>query len=110
MILVYVAGPYSSDPVANTRRACVAGNVLRDHGLAVIVPHLSLLADLLHPRPYEDYLAEDLELVRRCDAVYRLTGDSAGADREVEHADVNGIPVFLEAAWTPRGVAERMTP
>ena len=102
MILVYIAGPYSTDPVGNTRRALDVAHTFRCRGIAPIVPHLSLLTDLVYPMDYEQYLVEDLEIVRRCDAVYRLTGPSVGADREVAHAMQHEIPIWFED--TPKTV------
>lgn len=97
--LVYVAGPYSSDPVANTRRAIGVGMSIYDTGLSgAVVPHTSLLADFLDPRPVEDWYRFDLIQLEHCDAVYRLLGESTGADREVEHARRLDIPVFYETS------------
>lgn len=94
--VVYVAGPYTKpDPVSNTRAALDEATILLDSGLvAPIVPHLSLHWDLVHPRPYEDWLQLDLDIIRRCHAVYRLPGASAGADREVSWAGCLMLPVF----------------
>lgn len=89
-MLVYVAGPYSSDPERCVRAAIDAGHALMDAGLLAVVPHLSHYA---RPRPYEDWLALDLALVERCDALVRLPGASPGADREVSRALACGLPV-----------------
>lgn len=91
--LVYVAAPYSSNPAHNTHEAVKAGVCAMADGFAVIVPHLTLLADVIHPQPHETYLTNDLAIVERCDVVWRLPGESAGADREVFHADQNDIVV-----------------
>lgn len=94
--LVYIAGPYSKpDPVLNTRRAIDAGMRLWDTGKATpLIPHLSLLAHLVSPRPEETWYALDLEQLGRCDAVWRLPGESVGADAEELHASGRGIPVL----------------
>ncbi len=96
--LIYIAGPYTHpDPVANTRRAIAVGMSLFDRGrCAPLIPHLSLLAELVDPHPYEDWLRLDRDHLARCDAVYRLRGDSAGADSEVALAGQLDIPVFYE--------------
>lgn len=107
--LVYVAGPISKgDRLDNIMRAHDAGIVLLKAGLAVIVPHGSCFwgnkmqdeAFVLEPFPanttYADWMGCDLEIVRRCDAVLRLRGESVGADMEVEEATKNGIPVFVD--------------
>lgn len=97
--LVYLAGPYTADPVANTRRAIFAARDLWATGkVAVVVPHLSLVADLVAPMTRDDWYRFDLDIVARCDAVYRLDGESPGADAEVAFAEERGIPVF-RAKW-----------
>ena len=96
--VVYIAGPYSSSPVRNTKAACDAFDRLFDAGLSPIVPHLSMLLDFNRPRTWEEWLELDLPIVARCEAVLRLPGESKGADMEVEHAQSLGIPVF-HAEW-----------
>lgn len=93
--VVYVAGPYSSDPVGNTRAACELFHQLFDLGFAPIIPHLSMLLDFHKPRPWEDWMELDLPIVARSQAVYRMPGPSRGADCETAHAAALGIPVFL---------------
>lgn len=94
--LVYVAGPYTSpDPVANTQNTIRIANRLVEEGLITpVVPHLTLLWHLVEPRDLEFWYAYDLALLHRCDAVLRLPGESTGADREVDYAEENNIPVF----------------
>jgi hypothetical protein len=93
--LVYIAGPYSADPVAGTRRAIGAGIALWQTGLVTpLIPHLSLLADLVHPMPVDEWYRYDLELLDRCDALLRLPGDSIGADLEARHAARRDLIVF----------------
>jgi hypothetical protein len=92
--LVYVAGPYSKpDPCENTNRAILAANRLLDC-CAPLIPHLSHFWHTVTPKPYEEWLALDLEYLRRCDVVLRLPGESSGADGEVAFALEHGIPVF----------------
>lgn len=94
--LVYIAGPYSHpDPVENTHRVITTATALLDDGrCAPYVPHTTLLWHLITPRPYETWLALDLDVLARCDAVLRLPGESSGADGEVEYAQSVNIPVF----------------
>jgi hypothetical protein len=96
--LVYVAGPYSSDPVVNTHEAVKFGMDLWDHGrCAVIIPHLSMFAHLVAPHDVDDWYAFDLDQLAHCHALFRLPGLSAGADREEAFAREHGIPVFNRA-------------
>lgn len=103
--LVYVSGPYSKpDPVENVHRACLAATQLLDSGLvAPVLPHLTAFWHFLTPRAYETWIALDLEMVRRSDAVLRLPGPSEGADREVALAEELGIEVLHDVgeviAW-----------
>lgn len=92
---VYVAGPLShGDQALNVRAALDAGKRLMDAGLHPFIPHLSWLSHLVHPTPYEEWLAYDLEWIKRCDALLRLPGFSPGAEREANFARFLGLPVF----------------
>lgn len=107
MVCVYVSGPYTHpDPCENTKKAVDAGNVLLDHGIAPLVPHLSHFWHTMTPRPYADWMALDLAWVLKSDAVLRLPGRSSGADQETELAIKNGIPVFhnidILLSWAQR--------
>lgn len=92
--LVYVAGPYSGDPITNTRNAVEVAERVERVGCDVVIPHLSLLWDLISPAPYSRWLERDNVLLVRCDAVFRFGGASSGADAEVELAHAEKIPVF----------------
>lgn len=95
--LVYLAAPYRSDPVANTHAAIRVGIKLHNAGTcAVFIPHLTLLADLVTPQPVQTWLDYDLDILDHADALWRLSGASAGADAEVRRAEERGIPVFTE--------------
>lgn len=93
--LVYIAGPYSSAPMPNTRKAILAADRVLDAGYVPVVPHLTAFWDVISPKPYETWLEIDIEQLRRCDALLRIPGESSGADREVEFAKEHGIPVFV---------------
>ena len=103
--LVYIAGPYSTpDPVANTHSvAKVASELYRTGAVVPVVPHLTLLWQLIDPQPIEFWYEYDLHILRRCDAVLVLPGPSTGTDREVDRARKLGIPVFASTdevlAW-----------
>lgn len=98
---IYISGPYSKHMVDGTRNAILAAEVLRRRGHLPFVPHLSLLWDLVCPSPYEEWLAYDIEWLRECDAILRLPGESAGADREVNYALANNIPVYYSTEEVP---------
>jgi hypothetical protein len=93
---VYVAGPYSGgDTILNIRAAIRAASRIMDAGHAPFYPHLTGIWHLVSPKEYEQWLAYDFEWLRACEALVRLPGDSPGADREVETAKEEGIPVYL---------------
>jgi hypothetical protein len=92
--LVYIAGPYSSDPVAGTREAVQWAEWVECRGGAALIPHLSIVWDLIsHAEPARWY-DRDLHLLARCDALLRFPGDSPGADDEETFAREHAIPVF----------------
>ena len=93
--LVYIAGPYTHpDSVVNTRRMIKIADSLFRLNVTPLVPHLSLLWQLIRPRPYQFWLEYDLQLLSRADVVLRVPGRSEGADAEVTHARQLHIPVL----------------
>lgn len=93
--VVYIAGPLSGEMLPNTLRAVEVADRLLGHGIAPLVPHLSLFWHYHRPHEYEAWMALDFALLAKCDALLRMDGASPGADREVEEAEKLGIPVFL---------------
>jgi hypothetical protein len=94
MVVVYIASPYTIGDVAlNVRRQLETADRLISLGYCPVAPLLTHFQHLSFPRPYEDWMRIDLEMIRRCDVLLRLEGESPGADREVAHAISNGIPV-----------------
>jgi hypothetical protein len=128
MKLVYIAGPILRGGIwHNVAQADNAMLALMRAGYSVINPMLSCWAGAAaseveagyvsksaspHPLAHggfrelgaEPWLTMDLEMVRRCDAVLRLPGESSGADGETAHADSLGIPVFHSLADLFAGV------
>lgn len=94
---VYVAGPISSNVFEGVARGSAAGRKLFLDGLAPFVPHFDAFWWLPEGN-WQAYLEYDLEYVSTCDAVYRLAGESKGADLECEVALSLGIPVFYEGS------------
>jgi len=97
MKLIYVAGPISGNELANIGKAVTVANMLMDWGFAVICPHsMSALMQMTKPRTHQEWLQMDFEIIRRCDALFRIAGPSVGADMEVKFSKDNGIPVFYD--------------
>jgi hypothetical protein len=99
--IIYVSGPYTKpEPVLNSKRAIAYGAYLLDAGYVPIIPHLSMFWHMLHPHEWEVWLQYDIQLVRVCHALHRLSGESTGADREVAEAKCHNIPVVY-TDWQP---------
>jgi nucleoside 2-deoxyribosyltransferase len=93
--LIYIAGPYAHpDPVQNTNRACKVADELILDGFIPYIPHLALLWHLITPHNEQFWYDYNYHMLKRCDAVLRIDGDSVGADKEIELAKEYGIPVF----------------
>lgn len=92
--LVYVAGPITGDPWGCVRRAVGAARSLDPLGFDAYLPQLSILHEIVDPQPYQHWIAHGLNMVSRCDGLIRLSGESPGAELEVEHAKELGLPVI----------------
>jgi len=94
--LIYLIGPYRRpEPVANVNRAVRIGQQIRDTlDVAVIIPHWSMLEHLICPRDDQYWLDTTMDLLRHCDAAYRLDGFSLGGDAEEEECGRLGLQVF----------------
>lgn len=93
---IYVAGPYTKpDPCINTFNAIQKANELLDLGFIPFLPHLSHLWHTVSPRPYEDWMKIDFAFVEVCHGLFRLPGESSGADREVRTPSRMASPCSL---------------
>jgi hypothetical protein len=96
-LLIYISGPYSlGNVILNARRAIQIGQEIARRGYNVFVPHTNLLWDFVDPESHEFYMRQDISVVKRCDAIFRLIGESVGGDAEVALAQSLGIPAFFE--------------
>lgn len=95
--LVYVAGYYSYNPAHGLANAADAWEMLMDHGVLPVVPHVNLLLDLVHPKEPGFWYGYDLGLLEHCDALFvcddEASRESAGVQMEIEFADSHGIPI-----------------
>lgn len=93
---VYVAGPITQgDRYHNVQQAITAGRWLVRVGFAPFVPHLDcFMFPGENDLTWEEALEWDLPWVLSSDAIYRLPGESEGADLECRVAAENDIPVF----------------
>jgi len=92
---IYIAGPYTKGDVAvNVHDAIHMADDIFDLGGIPYLPHLTHFWHLLSPRRWEDWLIMDTAWIVHCDAIFRLPGESKGADRECQLAIEMGIPVL----------------
>jgi|GEM_PF-825467 len=105
---IYVAGAYSKGDVAeNVRTAIHEGDYVARLGHVPFIPHLTHFWHMLIPHDYEFWMSQDEQWLLSCDAILRLKGESAGADREVETAKKLGLPVYTSVFDVPKNVAQQ---
>jgi nucleoside 2-deoxyribosyltransferase len=93
---IYIAGPYTTpDPCINTHNAIKMADHVLELGGVPFVPHLFHFWHTISPKPYETWMEMDLEFLNACDALFRIPGESPGANREVQEAFDRKIPVIL---------------
>jgi len=96
---VYIAAPYTKGDVAlNVRAVIDAAEELVKLGHNPFIPHLTHFWHMIYPHPVDFWYEQDLVWLKCCDAMLRLPGESVGADREVEYARQEGIPVYYNLA------------
>ena len=99
MLVIYIAGPFRAPSfwgiVQHIRRAEAVALSVWQAGMVALCPHLNT-ANFDGAADDARWLAGDLELLRRSDAVLLVEGwpSSTGAKAEVEEARAHGIPVF----------------
>jgi hypothetical protein len=94
-MFIYVAGPYTKGDVAkNVQEAIITGNNLRALGHVPFIPHLTHFWHMIVPHEIGYWYRYDMEWLEKCDAVFRIGGESKGADAEEARAHELGIPVY----------------
>lgn len=95
--MVYVAGPISTgDYIRNVRAGIDVATRLLRNGIVPFCPHLSAFWDLIEPVSWDEWLEMDKEIIKRCNALFRMPGASRGGDVEVQFAKGLGLPVFFD--------------
>jgi hypothetical protein len=108
MIAVYIASPYTKGDVAvNVRNSYIMADKLAALGFAPYVPLHSHFWHFLSPHPYDFWTKMDLEWVLRCDCLFRVEGESSGADGEVKYAVEHNIPVFYSLEGLQKWAKEK---
>lgn len=100
MLKIYMAGPLSTgtytDVTRNVRNAIDHADSIMLMGGAPYLPHLTHFWNLFHPHSWEEWMALDHHYLLTCDAVFRIAGESKGADLEVSWAKAAGMPVYYK--------------
>lgn len=91
---VYISGPYTGNETTNVKRAMDAWNVLADLGMHPFCPHLYHFLHFTRERTYEEWMNQCLEWVKASEVIYRIGGESKGANIECSLAVDLNIPVF----------------
>lgn len=95
--VIYISGPYTSNPGPNTLTAMRLFKTLWDKGFAPICPHWSHFQNILTPMSWEQWIEYDLHLLGDGVAgVFHILGPSEGAKIEVAYAKKLNIPVFTD--------------
>jgi hypothetical protein len=94
-IRVYIASPYSiGDQASNVRTQIDMGYQLLKMGYIPYIPELYHFVHLVHPLTYDEVMEIGLSWLKMCDCVLRLSGESKGADIEVEYGLKLGKKIF----------------
>jgi len=97
-ISVYIAGPLTTgNRQAVLETAVAISSKLLDRGYIVFCPHT--MTSALHKykeRSYSEWMRVCFYWLMRCDVVFRLQGESKGADSEVALAGLLGIPAVSD--------------
>lgn len=100
--LIYIASPYSGknyfEIERNINKAAEIGSKLLRRGWNVFIPHLNFNHGELWGLNFEheDWLKLDLDILKRCDAIYLCEGwnESKGCQKEFHYAYKNNITIY----------------
>ena len=94
---IYIAGPLnvdSEDEKTNVQIAIMTAEAIIQMGGIPYLPHLTLFWDKQFRHPKDYWMTLDKAWLSKCDALYRIPGNSEGADEEVKYAHELKIPVL----------------
>lgn len=103
--IAYIAGPLKSpNQTRCVRRALDCAEVAFAEGFAPFVPHMTMFWDVVHQHDEKEWMEWCMAYVRAAKRVYRVPGESRGADAEVKLAESLGITVVQ---YEPTDSADR---
>jgi hypothetical protein len=91
--IIYVAGAYTGNELANTKKAMAVGDVVIGLGGIPFVPHLFHFWHEHSPKEYGIWMEIDEHFLLVSNAVFKIS-NSHGANQEERVAKEKGIPVF----------------
>ena len=95
---VYIASPYAlGDTALNVKRQHIAFKMLDELGIFPYMPLMSHYQHMHSSKTGDDWITFDLHWLDKCDAVLRLSGESRGADIEVQRARETLKPIMFDA-------------
>jgi hypothetical protein len=106
--VIYIAGPLSAHTEAqreaNCTRAIRAGIDVYHAGGVPFIPHLNHWAGKVAAEDgaeliWQDFMEWDIPILRRCDALIRLPGESKGASVELLVAREFGLACMVVTDW-----------
>ena len=120
-IFVYIAGPYSiGDTGQNVKNAIDQAEFFSKFEIATetdlfkfipYVPHLTHFWHIICPHEIGFWYKYDLKWLKKCDVLFRLSGESKGADLEIQYAKENGLIIFTRidelAKWVKECLIEK---
>ena len=102
MRLIYIAGKLNGNAceyIQNVHNMVRYGDLIRNLGCAVALPCNDVIHGLIMGRhEYEDYFNNNIEILKRCDAIAVVEGweESEGTQKEVDCAIDACIPVLYD--------------
>ena len=100
MKFIYISGPISASAryieYENCLHARQWAQMVMQCGAAVHCPHLCYLAGLIDILDWETFIAMDIEIIKRCDAILMIGAwqGSSGCIEEYNAAQEAGILIF----------------
>jgi len=93
--VAFMAGPYISNPEENIKQSLYWANIAMNRGYTPIIPHFYMhYLNKEYPRTEAIWREASLDILRKCDILARIPGQSEGADNECKLALELGIPII----------------
>jgi len=95
--IIYIASPITiGDPATIKGKVADIIQFIYKAGHLAYPPMYMEPWEIKYPIAYEDVLEYDLKWLEKCDILYRVEGESKGADIEMAHARKLNIPIVKD--------------